>query len=71
MMIVPWGGGSNFCGRLLLLDLRSYVRQSMLKKIKCAEKTRIHFFRLEEILYSERTKQLNLFILSRRRLSGE
>lgn len=33
MMIVPWGGGSNFCGRLLLLDLRSCVRQSMLKKI--------------------------------------
>jgi len=45
----------------------------MLKKIEeCAEETHIHYFRLEEIPYSgERPEQLNVFILSRRRLSGE
>lgn len=41
------------------------------KKIEvCAEEARIHYFRLEEIPYSKKAEQLNLFILSRR-LSGE
>lgn len=52
--------------------MKSCVRQRMLKKIEeCAEEAHIHYFRLEEIPYSERPEQLNLFILSRRRLSGE
>lgn len=66
--------GSNFCGRLLLLDMSSCVRQRMLKKYWRMYRRGSHtllYFRLEEIPYSERPEQLNLFILSGRRLSGE
>lgn len=69
------GGGEkgNFCARLLLLDIKSHIRQRMLEKKMevCAEEAHIHYFRLEEIPYSKKPEQLNLLILSRRRLSGE
>lgn len=42
-----------------------------IKKKKSAEEAHIHYFRLEEIPFSERPEQLNLFILPRGRLSGE
>lgn len=63
----------NFCARLLLLDIKSHIRQRMLEKKNevCAEEAHIHYFRLEEIPYSKKPEQLDLLILSRRRLSGE
>lgn len=73
-VIVWWlllaGGGRQF--PCWIAPFRYKKAQDVKKKKNWrAEEAYIHYFRLEETPYSKKPEQLNLFILSRRRLSGE